>query len=106
MRVDSKLLKDACVIRAHHRVVVVPEAGSAPGMPHYATRQEQCDALVRQVRRHIDGARRVYVESDAVCRFCRSEWETDDDGQPVCCNAAVDQYDKLVEEAHDATKAD
>lgn len=34
---------------------------------------------------------RVYTD---VCSFCGATWEVDDDGCPVCCDAAVKEWDE------------
>jgi len=29
------------------------------------------------------------------CSFCTSEWEVDENGIPVCCHAAIDEYEQM-----------
>jgi hypothetical protein len=35
--------------------------------------------------------RRIYEDQ---CEFCKRVWEVDDEGCPVCCDAAVDEWNK------------
>lgn len=36
----------------------------------------------------------VIKERKDVCSFCNSEWETEDDGTPMCCGKAIEEYEQ------------
>jgi len=46
------------------------------------------------------GVERQYEER---CSYCQSQWEEDGNGCPVCCNEAVEEWerDKRIQAAHD-----
>ena len=92
-------IRAACSERVNYRVVVEPVGplGPRPAGP------SDCKALVRDIRRHVDGVSQVYVASDVVCKFCGYGWDAalDDDGQPTCCDEAIAEFDRLVQEAQD-----
>lgn len=31
------------------------------------------------------------------CSFCKSEWEVDSEGVPVCCDKAIEEYEASIE---------
>lgn len=56
------------------------------------------------VKRHIDGvdSTEIICDTTNICSYCGMDWEVctepDDDwviGQPVCCNEAADEFEKL-----------
>jgi hypothetical protein len=51
--------------------------------------------IKKSIERHIDDVAQVYLACDDkdICSFCKSEWEEDETGCPVCCNAAVKEWD-------------
>ena len=60
-----------------------------------------CKEILAQIHRHVDGCSGArgellgYVMHDVeeTCSHCGLEWEVDDDGCPVCCDAAVEEYE-------------
>jgi len=56
--------------------------------------EEMCEEIARQVKRHIDGVGYVAVvwDSREVCSFCGYDWEVDENGVPLCCEKAVEEY--------------
>ena len=54
----------------------------------------ECDTIKSQIRRHIDGAGNMYPEWDTsiTCSHCGYNWEEDENGVPVCCQEAIDEY--------------
>ena len=82
-------------IRSNYRIVVEPDS------PLFGeTTEEYCESTVREIKRHIDDLKSVYVDWDMVCSFCGAPWEVashDDEtvkkGQPVCCEKAMDEWD-------------
>ena len=90
---------DACTRRENYHVIVEPEASPSWG-PSESTNAE---AIVRDIRRHVDGVSQVFTRSDVVCKFCGAAWEVEDgtdfpEGQPVCgCDGALAIFDSLQE---------
>jgi hypothetical protein len=39
----------------------------------------------------------VVKEYEDVCSHCHSVWETDEEGSPLCCDAAVREYKVAIE---------
>lgn len=54
--------------------------------------------LVTEINRHIDGVESVdwEIEYQDICEHCKSEWETAEDGCPLCCNKAVEEFDNAA----------
>lgn len=73
--------------RTNFRVVVEPETRI------YGIRldrvERECENIVDQIKRHVDGVHSAYVEHDTevVCSHCGYEWE-EEDGIPQCCTKA------------------
>ena len=63
--------------------------------------QRRCEDMVDQIKRHVDEVGDAYVDfdSESVCSHCGRDWEVDNNGEPVCCNEAVDEYNKSKEVA-------
>ena len=57
--------------------------------------KELCEEIVDDVKRHVDSVGSVYVDFDTteICEYWGYEWETDENGCPVCCQKAVDEWD-------------
>lgn len=55
---------------------------------------KRCNALLHDIKRHVDGIDMISIECDTkeICEFCNGEWEEEDNGQPVCCGKAVDEW--------------
>ena len=88
--------------RKNHRVIIIPNEPWFLSKDHLGMTKENFvkiasngKDIVDQVKRHIDGYTDVYYDYDAsdICSFCRNEWEEDEDGCPVCCQKAVDEWE-------------
>jgi len=49
--------------------------------------------------RHVDGIPDkggIYTDWNMreICSYCNQSWEEDEDGQPLCCNGAVEEFEK------------
>ena len=87
----------------NYRVTVYPEE---PYFLENKTPEEQhriqmgsCEQLIEEIKRHVDFDSIDY-DLDVVykCSFCGWEWEEEDDGQPVCCEAAVAEWEQGISE--------
>lgn len=79
-------------------VALVQEPYGAGGMKpeEYERRmRSEANAIKEAIERHVDGVSTITAISDTVCNFCRSEWETDEAGVPVCCNKAISEWQAL-----------
>lgn len=58
----------------------------------------RCEEIVAQATRHVDEIGWIGIEHDTEqrCPFCRRNWESacDENGEPNCCQAAIDEYNK------------
>jgi hypothetical protein len=91
----------------NHRVVVEPRSLGDFGFgsisdysicpdpeERNARYKEICEEIKSDIKRHVDQVGSVYVDFDTVlsCSFCNCEWETDANGEPLCCDEAVDEW--------------
>lgn len=84
----------------NHRVVVYPRLGT---FSTEVTMAFDRNAIVEQIKRHVDNVASVEIESDTVCRFCGSKAEVAEKdepdgtkkGQPLCCGKAIEFFDAL-----------
>ncbi|MCK9245231.1 MAG: hypothetical protein M0R74_15485 [Dehalococcoidia bacterium] len=62
----------------------------------YRDEKRTCHEIVDNIKRHIDDVEDVYMdfETKEICSFCERIWEEDDTGCPVCCQDAIDEYEK------------
>lgn len=80
-------------------VCVVVEA-EEPWLTSPETQDEQmverCKEIARSIRRHVDhvAAARVEQKWIKVCPFCDQEYETETSGEPLCCTAAHERWEK------------
>ena len=60
-------------------------------------KQDACELLAKDIKRHIDGFDDIEVTWDTVerCEYCKEIWETDAEGSPLCCNKACEEHDGL-----------
>lgn len=97
----------AKIIKKSNPRVVIEADLTFPGLRKYPDddRHVMCEEIVKQVKRHIDDIADVYVKYDTeeVCEFCGFSWETEDNGEPVCCNKAVEEWKHNLEACHDKT---
>ena len=89
--------------RKNYRVIVIPDeplflAKEMGGMTkeNFIKIASNCEDIVNQIKRHIDGYIDVYQDFDSgdMCSFCEGEWEEDDDSCPVCCQEAVEEWEQ------------
>ena len=88
--------------RKNYRVTIIPDEPwfletDNLGMTdkNFVKWASACEDITNQVNRHVDGHIEVYQEHDSgeICSFCESEWEEENDGCPVCCQKAVDEWE-------------
>ena len=92
----------------NYRVVIEPKRLGDYGivsMPDYFIESDEnkrnlrykelCDKIVEDVRRHVDNVGNIYIDFDTeeICEYCGLTWETDENGCPVCCQKAIDEYE-------------
>jgi hypothetical protein len=73
------------------RIVVWPDY-----MLWASNEKDKAERIAKEIKRHVDDIKDVHVECDdkLVCSFCTSEWEEDENGCPICCNAAAKEWDE------------
>ena len=85
------------VVKSNYRVVVYPEKVISAWRDDEEERT--CKEIKEQILRHVDGIAhrnpQVFIEFDGeqVCEFCERPWETADDGYPLCCDDAIEEWD-------------
>lgn len=89
----------------NHRVSVYPDEplftkGRTPEELH-AEQVLSCRSLIKEIKRHVDFGS-VDFDFDVLhsCSFCGLTWEEEDDGQPVCCAAAIAEWEAGRAEAN------
>lgn len=77
-------------IQANFRVVAEP-----PSLLLRAVTMREAEQLRDEIKRHCD-VESVSTECDMVCSFCGDIWENiiDENGMPICCNKAIEEYKK------------
>jgi len=62
----------------------------------YASQQQTCKDMIKDIERHVDGIEDIYQTHDMryECSYCGYEWEEDENGCPVCCQKAIDDWEK------------
>ncbi|MEN6547728.1 MAG: hypothetical protein ABFE07_16970 [Armatimonadia bacterium] len=73
------------VKRTNFRVVVTPEVWAVWGNKDP---KAVCARIAAAIRRHVDEVADVAIESDVVCPFCGSLWET----PPYCCDKGIEMF--------------
>ena len=63
----------------------------------------EAEDMCKEIKRHVNGGERPYVHREIrdICTFCRREWEEEDDGCPLCCDMAVEEWKKVHERSKD-----
>jgi len=64
--------------------------------------ERDCEEIKEQISRHVDGIQdsrnkaRVCTafDKEVTCSFCKREWEEDENGKPVCCDEAIEEWEK------------
>ena len=75
------------------RVIVEPVI---VGCPTAESILRTCDRIKKGIMRHVDDVAAAYVEFDVVtyCSHCGYEWEEDEQGCPLCCDKAQEEWEK------------
>ncbi len=83
--------------RENMRVVVEPD------MRYMCNPKEEyvkniCETIKQQITRHADEIGDIYIEWDTLveCEYCGWGWELDGEGIPVCCNKAIEEWEKEI----------
>jgi len=60
---------------------------------------EECERIISEIERHVDDFLRVYTHQELgdYCFYCNSPAELDEDGRPVCCERAIQDYNEWAE---------
>jgi hypothetical protein len=79
-------------IEDNYRVVVWPEQDIRFRL---TSEKVAAERILQGIKRHVDcGHVTVMRDTYEICEFCRSRWEEDDDGAPLCCNKAVEEWER------------
>jgi uncharacterized Fe-S cluster-containing MiaB family protein len=79
------------VVKKHNfRVEVFPDTFLVD-KEDYKRMISNCNSIIDDIKRHVDDVDRMEIEYDVevLCSHCKSEWEEESTGKPVCCEAAV-----------------
>jgi rubrerythrin len=84
------------------RVVVWPDF-----MLWTSNEKDKAERIAKEIKRHVDDIKAVELHYDDkyVCSFCNSEWEEDETGCPLCCNAAVEEWDRETNQKSPGSRA-
>ena len=89
--------------RFNYRVVVEPAI--------YLNDSEQveraiCEYIKEQIKRHVDNVSNVYIRWDTLsfCEHCGRVWEEDEQGCPLCCDKAIEEWEKQKKQSKDLVK--
>ena len=58
-----------------------------------------CEDIKRDIRRHVDCVGSVCTTTTTYCGYCHCEYELATDGCPMCCDKAIEDWDKNKEQA-------
>jgi rubrerythrin len=73
---------------SNYRVVVWPDF-------IWDKEEDAAKRMLKDIERHIDMKDATVIhDEDWICEFCKSSWEEEDDGCPLCCQKAVDEWEK------------
>ena len=79
-----------------YTIVVVPHLWKKLSSENHQSNYRACEKLIEQIKRHCDDWDDMYIEviSHPECPYCHLEWELDEDGSPMCCTKAWDEWAK------------
>ena len=91
--------------QGNFRVIVEPDEpwGSATDEKW----RSNCNQIIADIQRHVDGFIQISWESDTLCGFCDSIWEVQTynnvrdqipKGQPLCCEEAMKEWEEQQRE--------
>jgi len=77
-------------------VKVMPDAWMRLDDPKYVI--NVCKTIMSDIERHVDNIAQngvsFEVETHEECEHCKYKYEEDHEGMPVCCQEAIDDYEK------------
>lgn len=81
--------------KINFRVVVEPKTHVYGIKLSYV--EQDCKEMADQIKRHVDNVSSVSVDFDTnvTCSHCGYGWEEDITGEPLCCNAAIEEWKQL-----------
>jgi len=55
-----------------------------------------CKRIADEIKQHCDSAGDTEIDCDTIeyCEFCKREWEEESDGEPLCCEQAVVDWER------------
>ena len=60
---------------------------------------EACRGLIGEIKRHVDfGSIDYDIDTTYRCSFCNWEWEEEENGQPLCCEKAISEWEGARDE--------
>lgn len=79
----------------NYRVVVEPRMYTY--IRRYLTEEQYrrvCNEIIEQIKRHVDDVLDVQIEFDSeyTCEYCENTWEEDENGEPMCCGKAQEEW--------------
>lgn len=79
---------------SNFRVVVEPKTHIYGIALRESTVKKDCEEIVEQIKRHVDNVHSVSLEydTDITCSHCGYGWEEEMDGEPLCCDKAVEEF--------------
>lgn len=88
--------------QGNFRVIVEPDEPWPRKDATYEKWVSNCNDLIKDIKRHVDGFVDIRWDSDTLCSFCGAEWETETSkndpdipyGQPLCCEKAVEEWER------------
>ena len=67
--------------------------------------KQRTKVLLENIERHIDfNTAALTWDTEEICQYCGYSWEEDEKGCPLCCNKAIDEWEKEHKEKRDETK--
>lgn len=81
---------------SNYRVEVRPELWRIGDVEtDHAHMVNLCRNLATSINRHVDHVQTcdVFWDSKNVCSFCGMEWETESNGEPLCCSKACAEWE-------------
>jgi|GEM_PF-1902643 len=85
--------------RFNYRVVVEPAI-----YPFFSDTEQHikaiCERIKEEIKRHVDNVSNVYINWDtqAYCEHCGHGWEEDENGCPLCCDKAQEEWEAQKED--------
>jgi len=86
---------------SNYRLVVYPALWRSTIEKNHPANAKTCNDLEKSILRHCDDVDSISVEWDSVyvCSDCGWTWEVDENGEPMCCQKAADEW-KAAQQAN------